>query len=256
LIKELSVDFDIKECCAALRVSRSGFYRWQKAEPSRREKDNAQMVKQIKEVFAANKSRYSRKVVGWKLGETLEAELVVTALGNALMMRTPERGLYFHSDRGSQYSSQAVRKPLSVIGANLSINGRGPRAAWEAVRLCRITTLNVVKPSEPTRNNTHQTNFRVHFLGEVQFSWAVLDNASLLGGIEPACKFWEGWACLIEAGMPWTYKQEDVDRIRSRRVFGPRFTKHSGMLNFQWSKPHSEPLLGRLACSSIQMKAI
>ena len=45
----------------------------------------------------------------------------VTALENALTMRTPDRGLYFHSDRGSQ----AVRKPLSVIGANLSMSGLG-----------------------------------------------------------------------------------------------------------------------------------
>ena len=50
-----------------------------------------------------------RRVVGWKLGESLEAELVVTALRNALVLRQPDRGLYFHSDRGSQYSSQAVR---------------------------------------------------------------------------------------------------------------------------------------------------
>jgi transposase InsO family protein len=68
---------------------------------------------------------FSRKVVGWKLGETLEAELVETALANALIMRAPDPGLYFHSDRGSQYSSQAVRKPLSVIGANLSMSSRG-----------------------------------------------------------------------------------------------------------------------------------
>jgi putative transposase len=68
---------------------------------------------------------FSRRVVGWKLGESLEAELVVTALRNALILRQPDEGLYFHSDRGSQYSSQAVRKPLSVIGANLSMSGVG-----------------------------------------------------------------------------------------------------------------------------------
>ena len=68
---------------------------------------------------------FSRKVVGWKLGESLEADLVVSALQNALTMRTPDRGLYFHSDRGSQYSSQAVRKPLRVIGANLSMSALG-----------------------------------------------------------------------------------------------------------------------------------
>src|ERR1700751_4461993 len=37
----------------------------------------------------------------------------------------PAEGLYFHSDRGSQYSSEAVRKPLSVIGANQSMSGVG-----------------------------------------------------------------------------------------------------------------------------------
>jgi transposase InsO family protein len=33
--------------------------------------------------------------------------------------------LYFHSDRGSQYSSQAVLKPLRVIEANFSMSGVG-----------------------------------------------------------------------------------------------------------------------------------
>ena len=67
------MDFDIRECCAALRVSRSGFYRWQKAEPSRREKDNAQMVKQIKEVFAANKSRLLHSALGYQAPQKFEA---------------------------------------------------------------------------------------------------------------------------------------------------------------------------------------
>lgn len=68
---------------------------------------------------------FSRRVVGWKLGQTLESELVVRALRNALVLRQPQEGLYFHSDRGSQYSSQAVRKPLSVILANQSMSGAG-----------------------------------------------------------------------------------------------------------------------------------
>ena len=68
---------------------------------------------------------FSRKVLGWKLGDTLQAELVVAALKNALVLRQPEPGLYFHSDQGSQYSSDAVRKPLTVIGANLSMSAQG-----------------------------------------------------------------------------------------------------------------------------------
>ena len=214
MIRSLSVEYAIKECCEALGFSRSGYYQWKKAEPTLRDREEAELVKQIRRVFAANKGRYgsprvsqalrkdgidcgenrvarlmrenelaarrkqsfrprttvpgngavpnlikdlepsgvdqvwvsdityvatvegwlyltvildlfSRKVVGWKLGETLEAELVVAALKNALMMRKPDRGLYFHSDRGSQYSSQAVRKPLRVIEANLSMSGVG-----------------------------------------------------------------------------------------------------------------------------------
>ena len=68
---------------------------------------------------------FSRKVVGWKLGETLEAELVAVALKNALSLRQPDPGLYFHSDQGSQYSSQAVQKPLAVIGAVPSMSWVG-----------------------------------------------------------------------------------------------------------------------------------
>jgi putative transposase len=66
---------------------------------------------------------FSRKVVGWKLGQNLEAGLVVTALGNALGRRNAP--LYFHSDRGSQYSSEALRRPLKVIGATPSMSAQG-----------------------------------------------------------------------------------------------------------------------------------
>jgi transposase InsO family protein len=68
---------------------------------------------------------FSRLVVGWKLGESLEAALVVTALQNALARRDPPRGLIFHSDQGCQYSSEAVRKPLTLLGIQPSMSARG-----------------------------------------------------------------------------------------------------------------------------------
>ena len=214
MIEELSVQFPIKECCVALKVSRSGYYQWAGAERSLRAEANADLLKQIEQVYREHKGRYgspritqqlrqegvrcgknrvarlmrenelaarrkkafrprttlagqrvapnlikdlepsapdqvwvsdityvstlegwlylavildlfSRKVVGWKLGETLEAQLVVRALRNALILRQPNPGLYFHSDRGSQYSSEPVKKPLAVIKANVSMSGRG-----------------------------------------------------------------------------------------------------------------------------------
>ncbi len=68
---------------------------------------------------------FRRKVVGWKLGETLEAELVLTALENALTMRTPDQRALFPFGSRQPIAARLCRKPLSVIGANLSMSGLG-----------------------------------------------------------------------------------------------------------------------------------
>jgi len=214
MIEKLSVHFPLKECCVALRVSRSGYYRWVSDEPSLRAQANAELLKQIERLYAEHKGRYgsprisaalrqeglrcgenriaglmrenklaarpkrafrprttlagqaaapnlikdlapcgpdqiwvsdityvattegwlylavildlfSRRVVGWKLEDRLESSLVHQALQNALMLRRPKAGLYFHSDRGCQYSSHLVRKPLALIGAISSMSALG-----------------------------------------------------------------------------------------------------------------------------------
>ena len=51
---------------------------------------------------------FSRRVIGWALGRTLEAGLAVAALAMALAERKPQPGLVHHSDRGVQYASQRV----------------------------------------------------------------------------------------------------------------------------------------------------
>ena len=48
---------------------------------------------------------FSRRVIGWALGRTLQAGLAVAALRMALMERQPAPGLVHHSDRGVQYAS-------------------------------------------------------------------------------------------------------------------------------------------------------
>ena len=48
---------------------------------------------------------YSRKIVGWSLGIRLTASLVLDALRQALMIRSPPKGVLIHTDRGSQYTS-------------------------------------------------------------------------------------------------------------------------------------------------------
>jgi putative transposase len=55
---------------------------------------------------------YSRRVVGWALGRTLEAELALTALRMAVAQRRPDPGLVHHSDRGVQYACAEYRELL------------------------------------------------------------------------------------------------------------------------------------------------
>lgn len=44
---------------------------------------------------------FSRRIVGWSMGTTLERSLVLSALSMAIQNRHPEAGLLCHSDRGS-----------------------------------------------------------------------------------------------------------------------------------------------------------
>jgi putative transposase len=45
---------------------------------------------------------YSRRVVGWAMGQRLTVELAERALTMARANRVPTAGLLHHSDRGSQ----------------------------------------------------------------------------------------------------------------------------------------------------------
>jgi putative transposase len=68
---------------------------------------------------------YSRKVVGWSLAERMTATLVCDALAAAVRLRRPKPGLIFHSDRGSQYASYAVRRRLWRHGMRQSMSRKG-----------------------------------------------------------------------------------------------------------------------------------
>ena len=68
---------------------------------------------------------HSRRVVGWRLGATLEAELAVGALREALAARRPAPGLMHHSDQGVQYASRDYVELLEAHGAVISMSRRG-----------------------------------------------------------------------------------------------------------------------------------
>jgi transposase InsO family protein len=68
---------------------------------------------------------YSRKIIGWSLGSSLSAELVLRALMMALLHRNPPEGIIFHSDRGSQYTSSQVRQLLKSYKITQSMSSTG-----------------------------------------------------------------------------------------------------------------------------------
>ena len=68
---------------------------------------------------------FSRKVVGWSLGDRLDAELAGEALHRALARRSPRPGLVFHSDRGSEFAAASFRKLLAEACALQSMSRKG-----------------------------------------------------------------------------------------------------------------------------------
>ena len=49
---------------------------------------------------------YSRRIVGWHIDKRMTAGLVSKVMMKAYNLRQPPKGLVFHSDRGSQYTSK------------------------------------------------------------------------------------------------------------------------------------------------------
>lgn len=69
---------------------------------------------------------FSRKVVGWSIGDSLATELIRDALRDAIEKRQPKRGeLLHHSDRGCQYTSDSYQRTLQTLGIECSMSRKG-----------------------------------------------------------------------------------------------------------------------------------
>ena len=69
---------------------------------------------------------FSRKVVGWSMGDSLATPLVAAALRRAIESRRPIGSeLLHHSDRGCQYTSDAYQQTLRLLGIECSMSRRG-----------------------------------------------------------------------------------------------------------------------------------
>jgi transposase InsO family protein len=84
---------------------------------------------------------FSRRVIGWALGRTLEAKLALEALRMALGRGRVVPGLVHHSDRGVQYASKDYVALLTEHGILISMSRPGnpyDKAYVSYCTLCRF----------------------------------------------------------------------------------------------------------------------
>ena len=67
----------------------------------------------------------NKEVIGYEVSKNIDSELCKRALANALAPRGRHKGLVFHSDRGSQYSSRAYKSMLAENGIEGSMSAPG-----------------------------------------------------------------------------------------------------------------------------------
>ena len=70
---------------------------------------------------------FARRIVGWRVSNSMRTDFVLDALEQALHARQPSRmdGLIHHSDRGSQYVSIRYTERLAEAGIEPSVGSKG-----------------------------------------------------------------------------------------------------------------------------------
>jgi putative transposase len=72
---------------------------------------------------------FSRRVLGWELGESLQTRLALAALNRALAERSVCAGIIHHSDQGVQYASPEYLDRLQALDFQVSMSRKG--SPWE-----------------------------------------------------------------------------------------------------------------------------
>ncbi|MDF0752763.1 IS3 family transposase [Marinobacter sp. 71-i] len=79
---------------------------------------------------------YARRVVGWAMSSSPDADLVVKALDHAWEQRGRPEKVMFHSDQGSQYASRKFRQRLWRYRMTQSMSRRGN--CWDNAPMERL----------------------------------------------------------------------------------------------------------------------
>jgi putative transposase len=126
---------------------------------------------------------FSRRVLGWELGESLQTSLALAALNRALSERSVCAGIIHHSDQGVQYASAEYVDRLQAFDFQISMSRKG--SPWENGRAeSFMKTLKTEEvPLKQYRDIEQARRSIGHFLDEV-YNQRRLHSA--LGYLPPA----------------------------------------------------------------------
>lgn len=104
---------------------------------------------------------YTKQVLGSAQKPHMKAELVTEAIERAIDRYHLSEGIYFHSDRGSQYTSRLVKETLESLGwkASYSRVGKPGDNAWSESFFALLKKEVVHGANFKTREEAHQSVF-------------------------------------------------------------------------------------------------
>lgn len=133
--------------------------------------------------LAAILDLFSRKIVGWSMSRKIDTELTRSALRRAIKSRRAPK--LHHSDRGSQYASDAYQKELKDYGIIPSMSRSGnpyDNATMESF----FGTLKAEEVRGQTYSSRSEARMAIFSYIEAFYNTSRI-HTSLPGGISPVC---------------------------------------------------------------------
>jgi putative transposase len=125
---------------------------------------------------------FSRRVLGWALGESLQTSLALAALNRALADRPVAAGIIHHSDQGVQYASADYVDRLQALDFQISMSRKG--SPWENGRAeSFIKTLKIEEVWVKQYRDIEQARSSIGHFMEVVYNQRRLHSA--LGYLSP-----------------------------------------------------------------------